>query len=100
MPDSGTYDGWLIGYKYTNGSGFSQNSVWCDTCANGGNQGGLWGGGDRTVYDGTNIYVETGNGSIWGGSFGMGILQISPSPPGALPPSFLPPNSRHHSNTD
>jgi hypothetical protein len=44
MTDSGTYHGWLIGYKYTTGSGFSPNGVWCDTCSGtGGNQGGLWG---------------------------------------------------------
>ena len=42
MTDSGTYHGWLIGYKYTTGSGFTQDGVWCDTCANGGNEGGIW----------------------------------------------------------
>jgi FtsP/CotA-like multicopper oxidase with cupredoxin domain len=99
MTDSGTYHGWLIGYKYTNGSGFSQNSVWCDTCA-GGNQGGLWGGGDGTIYDGTNIYVETGNGSIGGGNFGMSIVQINPSALGTVISSFLPANAQTHSNSD
>ncbi|HTC95323.1 MAG TPA: hypothetical protein VK699_17890, partial [Terriglobales bacterium] len=100
MTDSGTYHGWLIGYKYTNGSGFSQNGVWCDTCANGGNQGGLWGGGDGTVYDGTNIFVETGNGSIGNGNFGMSIVQLSPSALGTVTSSFLPPNAQTHSNSD
>jgi FtsP/CotA-like multicopper oxidase with cupredoxin domain/fibronectin type 3 domain-containing protein len=100
MTDSGTYHGWLIGYKYTNGSGFSQNGVWCDTCANGGNQGGLWGGGDGTIYDGTNIFVETGNGSIGNGDFGMSIVQISPSTLGTVTSSFLPPNAQTHSNSD
>jgi hypothetical protein len=77
MTDSGTYHGWLIGYKYTNGSGFTQNGVWCDTC-NGGNEGGLWGGGDGPIYDGTNIFVETGNGSIGNGNFSMSIAVTPP----------------------
>ena len=65
MTDSGTYHGWLIGYKYTTGSGFSPNGVWCDTCSGAGaNQGGLWGGGDGPVFDGTSMFLETGNGSI------------------------------------
>jgi len=100
MTDSGTYHGWLIGYKYTNGSGFSQNSVWCDTCANGGNQGGLWGGGDGTAYDGTNIFVETGNGSIGNGNNSMSIVRLSPSALGTVTSSFLPPNAQTHSNSD
>jgi hypothetical protein len=30
--DSGTYHGWVIGYRYT-GSGFTQTGAFCDTCA-------------------------------------------------------------------
>jgi hypothetical protein len=100
MTDSGTYHGWLIGYKYTTGAGFTQNGVWCDTCAGGGNEGGIWGGGDGIAYDGTNIYVETGNGSIGGGNFGMSIVQLSPSNLGTVLSSYLPPDAVGHSNAD
>jgi hypothetical protein len=99
MTDSGTYHGWLIGYKYTTGSGFSQNGVWCDTCS-GGNQGGIWQGGDGVIYDGTHIYVATGNGSMGGGNFGMSIVQLSPSDLGTVESSYLPPDAAGHSNSD
>ena len=100
MTDSGTYHGWLIGYKYTTGSGFTQNGVWCDTCANGGNEGGIWSGGDGVIYDGTNIYVETGNGSIGNGDYSMSVVQLSPSNLGAVESSYLPPNAQANSNSD
>ena len=100
MTDSGTYHGWLIGYKYTNGSGFSQNGVWCDTCANGGNEGGIWQGGDGIIYDGTSIFVATGNGTIGSGDYGMSIVQLSPSALGTVESSYLPPNAQANSNGD
>jgi hypothetical protein len=100
MTDSGTYHGWLIGYKYTTGSGFTQNGVWCDTCANGGNEGGIWQGGDGVIYDGTNIYVATGNGSIGNGDYSMSLVQLSPSNLGAVESSYLPPNAQSNSNSD
>jgi FtsP/CotA-like multicopper oxidase with cupredoxin domain len=100
MTDSGTYHGWLIGYKYTNGSGFAPNGVWCDTCANGGNEGGIWQGGDGVIYDGTNIYVSTGNGSMGNGDFGMSIVRLSPSNLGTVESSYLPPDAAGHSNSD
>jgi len=100
MTDSGTYHGWLIGYKYTTGSGFTQNGVWCDTCANSGNEGGIWSGGDGVIYDGTNIYVETGNGSIGNGDYSMSVVQLSPSNLGAVESSYLPPNAQANSNSD
>jgi hypothetical protein len=100
MSDSGTYHGWLIGYKYTTGSGFSQNGVWCDTCANGGNQGGIWQGGDGVIYDGTSIFVATGNGTIGSGDYGMSIVQLSPSDLGTVVSSYLPPNAQANSNGD
>ena len=100
MTDSGTYHGWLIGYKYTNGSGFSQNGVWCDTCANGGNQGGIWQGGDGVIYDGTSIFVATGNGTIGNGDYSMSIVQLSPSNLGTVESSYLPPNAQANSNGD
>jgi FtsP/CotA-like multicopper oxidase with cupredoxin domain len=100
MTDSGTYHGWLIGYKYTTGSGFTQNGVWCDTCANGGNEGGIWQGGDGVIYDGTNIYVSTGNGSIGNGDYAMSIVQLNPSNLGAVESSYLPPNAQANSNSD
>ena len=99
MTDSGTYHGWLIGYKYTTGSGFSQNGVWCDTCA-GGNEGGIWQGGDGVIYDGTSIFVATGNGTIGGGNYGMSIVQLSPSNLGTVESSYLPPNAQGNSNGD
>jgi hypothetical protein len=99
MTDSGTYHGWLIGYKYTNGSGFSQNGVWCDTCS-AGNLGGIWQGGDGPIFDGTSIFVATGNGSIGGGNFGMSVVKLNPSNLGTVEDSFLPPNAQNNSNSD
>jgi len=98
MTDSGTYHGWLIGYRYT-GSGFSQNGVWCDTCA-GGNQGGIWGGGDGNIFDGTSMFVETGNGSIGGGNFGMSVVKLNPANIGTVEASFLPAGAASHSSVD
>jgi len=45
--DTGTYHGWVIGYKYTAGSGFTLSSAFCSTPS--GNQGGL---GKVGVIDG------------------------------------------------
>ncbi len=98
MTDSGTYHGWIIGYKYT-GSGFTQNGVWCDTCS-GGNEGGIWQGGDGLIYDGTNIYAETGNGTIGGGNYGMNLVQLSPSALGTVKSFYQPPNAQTNSNND
>jgi len=99
MTDSGTYHGWIIGYKYT-GSGFTQNGVWCDTCA-GGNAGGIWQGGDGLIYDGTDIITDTGNGSMGGGNFGMSVVKLSPSNLGAVVGStFVPANAASHSAND
>jgi len=97
--DTGTYHGWLIGYKYTTGSGFSQNGVWCDTC-HGGNEGGIWQGGDGPLYDGSHIYVATGNGSIGGGNYSMSVVQLSPSALGTVESSFLQPNASSLSSKD
>ena len=98
MHDTGTYHGWLIGYRYT-GSGFAQTGVFCDTCA-GGNQGGIWQGGDGPVSDGTSIFVATGNGSIGGGNFGMSVVKLNPASLGTVEASFLPPDAQGHSNSD
>jgi hypothetical protein len=101
MTDSGTYHGWLIGYKYTNGVGFSQNGVWCDTCSGtGANLGGLWSGGDGPIFDGTSIFTATGNGSIGNGNFGMSVVKLNPSNLGTVEDSFLPPNAVNNSNAD
>jgi len=98
MTDSGTYHGWLIGYRYT-GSGFAQSGVWCDTCA-GGNAGGIWGGGDGNIFDGTSIFVETGNGSMGGGNFGMSVVKLNPSNIGTVEASFVPAGAAAHSGAD
>jgi hypothetical protein len=99
MTDSGTYHGWIIGYTYT-GSGFTQNGVFCDTCA-GGNAGGIWQGGDGLIYDGTDIITDTGNGSMGGGNFGMSVLKLSPSNLGTVVgPTYVPPNAAAHSGSD
>jgi hypothetical protein len=98
MTDSGAYHGWLIGYKYT-GSGFAQNGVWCDTCA-GGNAGGIWGGGDGNIFDGTSIFAETGNGSMGGGNFGMSVVKLNPSNIGTVEASFVPAGAAAHSASD
>jgi Malectin domain/Fibronectin type III domain len=98
MTDAGTYHGWVAGYQY-NGSTFTQNGVWCDTCA-GGNEGGIWQGGDGLIYDGTSVFVATGNGTIGSGNYGMSIVQLSPSALGTVESSFLPPNAQGNSNGD
>jgi hypothetical protein len=79
--DSGTYHGWVIGYKYTAGSGFTLSSALCDTPA--GNEGGIWQGGGGLIADSSNIYAETGNGSFnantGGDNYSMCVLRLSPS---------------------
>ncbi len=98
MTDSGGYHGWLIGYKYT-GSGFAQSGVWCDTCA-GGNAGGIWGGGDGNIFDGTSMFVETGNGSMGGGNFGMSVVKLNPANIATVEASFVPAGAAAHSGAD
>jgi hypothetical protein len=97
--DSGTYHGWVIGYRYT-GSGFTQTGAFCDTCASGGNEGGIWQGGDGIVSDGTSVLAESGNGSIGSGNYSMSVVKLSPSSLGTVADSFLPPNAVNNSNAD
>ncbi|MGA8367563.1 MAG: hypothetical protein ACLQMT_08445 [Candidatus Acidiferrales bacterium] len=97
--DSGTYHGWVIGYHYT-GSGFTQTGAFCDTCAAGGNEGGIWQGGDGLVSDGTSVFAATGNGSIGSGDYSMSVVKLNPSSLGTVADSFLPPNAQNNSNAD
>jgi fibronectin type 3 domain-containing protein len=97
--DSGTYHGWVIGYRYT-GSGFTETGAFCDTCAAGGNEGGIWQGGDGLVSDGTNVFAASGNGSIGSGDYSMSVVKLSPSSLGTVADSFLPPNAQNESNSD
>ncbi|MGC2420875.1 MAG: fibronectin type III domain-containing protein [Candidatus Acidiferrales bacterium] len=97
--DSGTYHGWVIGYHYT-GSGFTQTGAFCDTCAAGGNEGGIWQGGDGLVSDGTSVFAATGNGSIGSGDYSMSVVKLNPSSLGTVADSFLPPNAQNNSNSD
>ena len=79
--DSGTYHGWVIGYKYTAGSGFTQVSAFCDTPA--GNEGGIWQGGGGLIADSSSVYAATGNGSFnantGGDDYSMSVLRLSPT---------------------
>jgi Malectin domain/PQQ-like domain len=78
--DSGTYHGWVIGYKYTAGSGFTLSGAFCDTPA--GNEGGIWQGGGGLIADSSSIYAITGNGSFsantGGDNYSMSALRLSP----------------------
>jgi hypothetical protein len=98
MSDSGTYHGWLIGYHYT-GSAFTQTGAFCDTCA-GGNEGGIWQGGDGPISNGTSVFAATGNGSIGSGNYSMSVVKLGPSSLGTVADSFLPPNAQNNSNGD
>jgi hypothetical protein len=75
--DTGTYHGWVIGYKYTAGSGFTQAGAFVDTPS--GNAGGLWGG---LLADSSSVYTVTGNGSFsantGGNNYSMSIVRLSP----------------------
>jgi hypothetical protein len=59
--DCTPYHGWVMSYAY-NGTGFVQNGTWVDTP--GGSQAGIWMNGGGLVGDGTNVYLNTGNGSF------------------------------------
>ncbi|MGA8367353.1 MAG: fibronectin type III domain-containing protein, partial [Candidatus Acidiferrales bacterium] len=79
--DTGTYHGWVIGYKYTAGSGFTQTGVFCDTPS--GNQGGIWQGGDGLIADSSgDVYAASGNGSFsantGGSNYGMSVVRLVP----------------------
>ncbi len=100
MTDSGTYHGWVIGYEYANGSGFAANGIWCSTCQ-GANEGGIWQGGDGLIYDGTSIFVETGNGtSVTGGNYAQSIVQLSPSALGTVESYLQPPGTGAGGDSD
>src|SRR5260370_22271084 len=75
--DTGTYHGWLIGYKYTAGSGFTFSGAFCSTPS--GNQGGIWQGGGGAIADSSNIYTATANGSFnantGGNNYSMSVLR-------------------------
>jgi len=78
--DTGGYHGWVIGYKYTAGSGFTQSGAFCSTPS--GNQGGIWQGGGGLIADSSNIYTATANGTFnansGGNNYSMSILRLSP----------------------
>jgi len=78
--DTGTYHGWLIGYKYTAGSGFTFSGAFCDTPS--GNAGGIWQGGGGLIADSSSVYTATGNGSFnantGGNNYSMSVLRLSP----------------------
>jgi len=78
--DTGTYHGWVIGYKYTAGSGFTLSGAFCDTPS--GNQGGIWQGGSGLIADASNIYTATANGSFsantGGNNYSMSVLRLVP----------------------
>src|SRR5713101_2353693 len=78
--DTGTYHGWVIGYKYTAGSGFTFSGAFCSTPS--GNQGGIWQGGGGLIADSSSIYTATANGSFnantGGNNHSMSILRLSP----------------------
>src|SRR5260370_5780288 len=60
--DTGTYHGWLIGYKYTAGSGFTLSGAFCATPS--GNEGGIWQGGGGAIADSSKIYTATAKGRL------------------------------------
>jgi hypothetical protein len=78
--DTGTYHGWVIGYKYTAGSGFTLSSAFCDTPS--GNQGGIWQGAGGLIADSSSVYTATGNGSFsantGGSNYSMSVLRLTP----------------------
>src|ERR1043165_8017305 len=81
LTDSFPYHGWVFKYTY-NGSGFTQDNVFCTTPHGG--LGGIWQTGNGPMADAAgNIYVVVGNGvfnqSTNPPSYGMCILKLSPS---------------------
>jgi Malectin domain/Fibronectin type III domain len=99
--DTGTYHGWVIGYKYTAGSGFTLSSAFCSTPS--GNQGGIWQGGGGMIADSSSIYAATGNGSFnantGGTNYSMSLLRFSP-PSSAVVDWFTPTDEAGNSNAD
>jgi Malectin domain/Chitobiase/beta-hexosaminidase C-terminal domain/Fibronectin type III domain/DUF5010 C-terminal domain len=99
--DTGTYHGWVIGYKYTAGSGFTLSSAFCDTPA--GNAGGIWQGGGGLIADSSSVYAVSGNGSFnantGGNNYSMSILRLTPAGL-AVADWFAPTDEAGHSNGD
>ena len=88
--DSNPYHGWVLGYQYAAGSGFTQKYVFCTTpngsSSNtpGGGDGGVWQAGKGLTADaGGNIYFSVGNGTFdannGGIDYGMCYMKLSPS---------------------
>jgi hypothetical protein len=99
--DTGTYHGWVIGYKYTAGSGFTRSGAFCDTPA--GNEGGIWQGGDGLIADSSSVYTATANGSFnantGGDNYSMSIVRLTP-PALTVADWWTPTDEAGHSNGD
>jgi Malectin domain/PQQ-like domain len=99
--DSGTYHGWVIGYKYTAGSGFTLSGAFCDTPS--GNAGGIWQGGGGLIADSSSVYTATANGSFsantGGSNYSMSVLRLTP-PTLSVADWFAPSDEATMSNAD
>jgi len=82
LEDIDTYHGWILGYKYSSGSGFSQVAVFNDSPN--GFKAGIWQSGGGLLADSNGyIYSSTGNGAFdantSGIDYGMSFLKLQPS---------------------
>ena len=64
--DGGDWRGWILGYSYNNGTGFSQVFVFCDEPSSVNGRGaGIWMSGQGLAMDaGSNLFFTTGNGQF------------------------------------
>ncbi len=81
LEDIDTYHGWILGYSYSSGSGFSQAAVFNDSPN--GFKGGIWQSGGGLLADSSGyIYTSTGNGAFdantGGKDYGTAFLKLQP----------------------
>ena len=98
--DGGNYHGWVVGYQYAVGSGFTQKSTFCDTPNAGTNAGGIWQAGKGLASDGTSVFCTTGNGSFNPSvqAYSMCVLRLNANL--TVADYFAPSNELAESNVD
>lgn len=71
--DVAPYQGWMFSYSAAT---LTQTALWSDVSTVNG-QGGLWMSGGGPVFDGTNIYVSTGNGTFTAPDYGTSFVKLT-----------------------
>jgi|HubBroStandDraft_6_1064221.scaffolds.fasta_scaffold01327_2 hypothetical protein len=74
-------NGWILGYSYNTGTGFSTTPVAAISTTPYGTGGGVWGAGTGLASDGSYIFASTGNGTFdannGGSDYGDRLLKLA-----------------------